>query len=384
MSMNQQLIEQTENETQALSIAEQARTRGTIEASLTVAAARPRNEQQAIARLMTSCQRVRLAESACYTYSKGGTDITGPSITLVVQVALAWGNLDWGYRELSRGHGESTVEAYAWDQQTNARYSRTFVVPHRIRVGGRQRQLREDELADWIANQAQRRVRTCLENVIPRDVIDEAVDECAKTLKANIDLDSAKIMQMVGKFAELGVSQEQLSAKLQRNVDAIQPAQYLALRRVYVAIQDGLQTVKQAFPEVDEPAPSNADRGADLMLKAKAKAQKGPKGTTGPQSDQTGPKGTTKGDQKGPKPEKKKRVRKTKAQIKEAVGLEGPEQVVIDAYAKAVRDAGTIGELNIIADQIAYDAQMGALPSPQADKISRTISEKIANIEAQQ
>ena len=52
--MNQQLIEQTENETQALSIAEQARTRGTIEASLTVAAARPRNEQQAIARLMTS------------------------------------------------------------------------------------------------------------------------------------------------------------------------------------------------------------------------------------------------------------------------------------------------------------------------------------------
>ncbi|MFZ9077495.1 MAG: hypothetical protein ACO23H_03105 [Alphaproteobacteria bacterium] len=246
--LNTTLAAIAEQETQTLTISEQARTRGAIEASLTVAAARPRNEQQALSRIQNSCQRVRLAESACYSYAKGGSEITGASITLVTQVALAWGNVDWGYRELSRGNGESTVEAFAWDQQTNARYSRQFIVPHRIRVAGRQRHLREDELADWIANQAQRRVRTCLENVIPRDVIDEAVDECNRTLRSSIDLDKTKIMAMIEKFEELGVTREQISARIQRSIDAIQPAQYLAMRRIYTSIQDGIQTIEQAFP----------------------------------------------------------------------------------------------------------------------------------------
>lgn len=250
--VNKQLAEIVEQETQTMTVSEQARTRGTIEASLTVAAARPRDEARAISQIANSCQRLRLAESAVYSYSKGGSEITGPSITLVTQVALAWGNVDWGYRELSRGRGESTVEAYAWDQQTNARYSRQFIVPHRIRVGGRQRQLREDELADWIANQAQRRVRTCLENVIPRDVIEEAVDECERTLKSNVDLDKSKITAMIGKFEEIGVSREQLTAKIQRSLDAIQPAQYLAMRRIYTSIKDGLTTVEQAFPKLEE------------------------------------------------------------------------------------------------------------------------------------
>mgnify|MGYP003639684519 FL=1 len=357
--MNNELIDQNEQETQSLSVSEQARTRGAIEASLTVASARPRNEQRAIAQVATSCQRVRLAESATYTYAKGGTDITGPSISLVVQVALAWGNLDWGYRELSRGRGESTVEAYAWDQQTNARYSRQFIVPHRIRVGGRQRQLREDELSDWIANQAQRRVRTCLENVIPRDVIDEAVDECARTLKANIDLDSTKILAMVEKFAELGVTQEQIAAKLQRSVDAIQPAQYLAMRRIYVAIQDGLQTVSQAFPQVEETKPAEPSKGQQLMEAAK-------------------------------KPPAKKRVRKKPPAKK--VDVDVPEHVAtpleslrtmaetLDGYATAIRSSTTVEELNTLADQIAYDAAMKVLVEDAATGLTQRVQSKIADI----
>lgn len=364
--MNQQLIEQTEQETQALSVSEQARTRGSIEAALTVAAARPRNEQQAIARLMTSCQRVRLAESAVYTYSKGGTDITGPSITLVVQVALAWGNLDWGYRELSRGRGESTVEAYAWDQQSNAKYTRQFVVPHRIRVGGRQRQLREDELADWIANQAQRRVRTCLENVIPRDVIDEAVDECARTLKSNIELDQSKILAMVSNFAEMGISREQIAAKIQRSVDAIQPAQYLAMRRIYIAIRDGLQTADQAFPAViaEEAEVAKAGNDAGSMLAASKQAQQKPA---------------------------KKRVRKKPAkpaepEVEAKVEPEptSPEETVVSSFAQAIKAAKTKDELSMLADQVAYDASMGSLQQLHATGLLKRINEKLENIEEQQ
>lgn len=357
---NQQIIEQAEAETQSLSVSEQARTRGAIEARLTVAAARPRNEQRAIAQVQTSCQRVRLAESAVYSYAKGGSEITGPSISLVTQVALAWGNLDWGYRELSRGHGESTVEAFAWDQQTNARYTRTFIVPHRIRAGGRMRQLREDELGDWIANQAQRRVRTCLENVIPRDVIEEAVDECARTLKANIDLDPSKILQMIEHFAELGVTQEQIVAKIQRSVDAIQPAQYLAMRRTFMAIKDGLQTVDQAFPSSDsgeiaaEPSP-----GKKLMAKAKAapKPKKPAKAKAKIKSDQPGP---------------------------AAADVLTADERIIDQYSNEIREAKTKEQLNEIADQIAYDASIQAIPPLHASSLISRVSEKIQNIEEQQ
>ncbi len=356
---NQQLIQQEEQQSQSLSIAEQARTQGAIQASLTVAAARPRNEQRAISQIQTSCQRVRLAESAVYTYAKGGQDITGPSISLVVQVALAWGNLDWGYRELSRGHGESTVEAYAWDQQTNARYSRQFIVPHRIRVRGGQRQLREDELADWIANQAQRRVRTCLENVIPRDVIEEAVDECARTLKANIDLDPEKIMQMVERFGELGVTQDQIVAKLQRSVDAIQPAQYLAMRRTYVAIKDGLQTVEQAFPTVEANSEPKPSQGEKLIAKAKAK------------------------------PKKKPAKVKSKAELKaEAVADDAdvltPDEQIIEKYGERIREAKGQEELSMIADQIAYDASMGAIQVMHGNTLLTRVQQKIDNILEQQ
>ena len=376
--MNQQLIEQTEQETQALSVSEQARTRGSIEAALTVAAARPRDEQQAIARLMTSCQRVRLAESAVYTYSKGGTDITGPSITLVVQVALAWGNLDWGYRELSRGRGESTVEAYAWDQQSNAKYTRQFVVPHRIRVGGRQRQLREDELADWIANQAQRRVRTCLENVIPRDVIEEAVDECARTLKANIQLDQSKILAMVSNFAELNVSKEQIAAKIQRSVDAIQPAQYLAMRRIYVAIRDGLQTAEQAFPAVQGETQGNPKAtqvqvpdDPKTMLAASKEAQ-----------ETTPKKRARKKPAKAAKPAKPKEELKEDVEPQEAAILL-PEEMVIQSYKGQIKDAKSKEELSLLADQVSYDATMGALQELHASNLLRRIEEKTADIDEQ-
>ncbi len=353
---NQQLIQQEEQQTQSLSISEQARTQGAIQASLTVAAARPRNEQRAIAQIQTSCQRVRLAESAVYTYAKGGQDITGPSISLVVQVALAWGNLDWGYRELSRGHGESTVEAYAWDQQTNARYSRQFIVPHRIRARGGQRQLREDELADWIANQAQRRVRTCLENVIPRDVIEEAVDECARTLKANIDLDPEKIMQMVERFAELGVTQDQIVAKLQRSVDAIQPAQYLAMRRIYVAIKDGLQTVEQAFPMAEAASEPKPSQGEKLIAKAKAKPKK--------------------------KPAKAKPKAEPKAEPDADVLT--PDEQIIQRYGERIREAKGQEELAMIADQIAYDASMGAIQVMHGNTLLQRVQQKIDDILEQQ
>ena len=97
---------------QSLAVTESSRTLAEVQASLTVAAARPRNTRAAIDRIMTACQRARLAEGATYEFSRGGSKVSGPSIRLLESIATNWGNIQFGFRELSQSHGESTVEAF--------------------------------------------------------------------------------------------------------------------------------------------------------------------------------------------------------------------------------------------------------------------------------
>ena len=42
----------------------------------------PRDEVESYNRILRSCQRKSLAESAMYEYPRGGTKVTGPSIRL--------------------------------------------------------------------------------------------------------------------------------------------------------------------------------------------------------------------------------------------------------------------------------------------------------------
>ena len=61
---------------------------------------------------------------------RGGQSVEGPSIRLAETLAQEWGNIQYGIRELSQSNGESTVEAFAWDIQTNTRQVKVFQVPH--------------------------------------------------------------------------------------------------------------------------------------------------------------------------------------------------------------------------------------------------------------
>ena len=45
-------------------------------------------------------------------------------------LAQNWGNMQFGIREIEQRAGESTVQAFAWDVETNVRREVTFQVPH--------------------------------------------------------------------------------------------------------------------------------------------------------------------------------------------------------------------------------------------------------------
>lgn len=116
--------------TDALIEVEQQRAIAETQSAMIIAKKFRRNQIEALDRIKNACSRPKLAESALYQYSRGGTDITGPSIRLAEAIAQNWGNLQFGIRELEQRDGWSTVEAYAWDLETNVREVKQFQVKH--------------------------------------------------------------------------------------------------------------------------------------------------------------------------------------------------------------------------------------------------------------
>jgi hypothetical protein len=212
-----------------------------IQAAMTIAKRFPRNQAKALDRILVACQRPTLAEGALYSYARGGTDITGPSIRLAEAIAQQWGNLQFGIRELDQRAGESTVEAFAWDLETNTRQTKTFQVKHRrhTRQGGYDLKDPRD-IYEAVANQGARRLRACILGVIPGDVVEAAQNQCEATLKAKADISPEAVKKMVEVFTPYGVTQEMIEARIQRKLDSITPAQIISLRKVYNSLKDGM------------------------------------------------------------------------------------------------------------------------------------------------
>lgn len=64
-----------------------------VQGAMVIAKRFPRNPIEAMDRILQACTRPTLAEGALYSYSRGGSDITGPSIRLAEVAAQAWGNV---------------------------------------------------------------------------------------------------------------------------------------------------------------------------------------------------------------------------------------------------------------------------------------------------
>lgn len=101
-----------------------------MQAQIYLAKQFPRDQRQATDRILTACQRPGLASVAVYAYSRGGSNISGPSIRLAEEIARNWGNIECGWNEMERLDDMSKVRAFAWDKETNVLKTLFFFVPH--------------------------------------------------------------------------------------------------------------------------------------------------------------------------------------------------------------------------------------------------------------
>lgn len=270
-----------------------------MQSKLMLARMNPRDEKEVVDRIIMSCTRQSLAETAMYTYARGGTSITGPSIRLAEVIAQQWGNFDFGVRELEQRDGESTVEAYAWDLQHNVSQRKIFQVAHvrATKSKGNVRLTDPRDIYELVANNGARRLRACILGVIPGDVVETAVRQCATTLQVKVTVNAERIASILDGFAAYGVTKAQIERRIQRHMEAITPALVVNLGNIYNSLKDGMSSPGDWFEAEGAPAShgtvdldsirpgsENRGHGAENLDKAagnKAKApQPAPAGKT--------------------------------------------------------------------------------------------------------
>lgn len=260
----------------ALQTSDAARSVAEVQAALMIARMNPRDQRVSMDRIINACTRPSLAESAIYSYPRGGQNVTGPSIRLAEAIAQQWGNMQFGIRELSSNSKQSEVQAFAWDVETNVRREVTFTVPH-IRYTRRGGQKLEDprDVYEMVANQGARRLRACILAVIPGDVVEAAVMQCSKTLATTVDVSKEGIKKMVDTFKDkFGVTQEQIEEFFGCRAEAINGPQIVRLRGIYSSLKDGMSVPEDWFkPKTSGKIASDKKPTLKDKLKAREEAK---------------------------------------------------------------------------------------------------------------
>lgn len=238
-----------ENINQGTVAVESSRAIAEAQGKLVIAKRFPRNEIDAFAKVMTACQRKSLAEKAFYSYPRGGETVQGPTIRFAEELARCWGNLDYGIKELSQGNGNSEMQAYCWDLETNTMSIQNFTNPHRKEVGKTIKELTSlRDIYENNANMAARRLRARILAVLPSDLVDEAIKECRKTLTGNNEtplIDRVKSMTVA--FDKLGVTQEMIEGRLKRKIETMTAEDFADYIGIFNSLKENNSKISDWF-----------------------------------------------------------------------------------------------------------------------------------------
>lgn len=228
-----------------------------VQASLTIAKARPRDPHQAFENMLVSCSRPSLAQKAFYSFPRAGQTVTGPSIRLAEELARIWGNMEYGIRELSHRDGETEMEAYAWDLETNMKSSQRFTVKHEISTRNGVKELTDQrDIYELGANLGARRLRSRILAILPPDYVDAAVQACAFTLTGGGQKSfEDRVKDMLKAFASLGVTKKHIEDRIGVKLTEILPDQFTELIGIYNTLKSGERKASEFFGAAASAAP---------------------------------------------------------------------------------------------------------------------------------
>jgi hypothetical protein len=241
-----------------------------IQGAIIVARRFPRNEEAAFERLMRSSRRTSFAEEAEYSFPRGGATVTGPSVSLAREAARVWGNIRYGLEIVLDTSEERHIRGWAWDLETNTKVAAedffAKLIQRKQKGGGGAQWVKPDErdLRELTFRRGAILVRNCLLQLMPRDLIEDAREQCRTTLakQAAQDPDAAR-KAVLRAFSEINVTAEQVQTYLGHPVGQSTPEEIAELRAVYQSIRDGNSTWAE-YVKRDEAAAPQADQLDDL------------------------------------------------------------------------------------------------------------------------
>ena len=243
------IMARMENINQGTIVIEASRAIAEAQGKLVIAKRFPRNEVEAYAKAMEACQRPSMAAKAFYSFPRGGQTVAGPTIRFAEELARCWGNIDYGIKELSQDEGKSEMQAYAWDLETNAQSVQNFTNPHQREQGKKMVALTSQrDIYENNANMATRRLRSRILAILPSWFVEDAIEECKKTLAGKNDTPLIdRVKKMVVQFAKIGVTQDQIEKRLKRKVDTMNADDFTEFIGIYNAIKQGESKIADWF-----------------------------------------------------------------------------------------------------------------------------------------
>lgn len=215
-----------------------------IKAAITVALKFPRNEDRAFEKLMRACRRTTFADDASYSFPRGDSDVSGPSIYLAREAARVWGNIRHGADIVADDEESRTIQAWAWDLETNTKVTAQDSFKKLIyRKRGGWIKPDERDLRELTNRRAAILKRNCILEILPKDLIEDALDLAEGTLKDKAAKDpDGERKKILLAFSQINVSADMLEQKLGHPVAQCSPAELAQLRRIYKSIIDGNST----------------------------------------------------------------------------------------------------------------------------------------------
>lgn len=215
-----------------------------IQSAIVLAKRFPRDEDLSFQKLMKACGRTTFAEDAEYSFPRGGQAVKGPSVFLAREAARVWTNIRYGLTITRDDASSRQIQAWAWDLETNTKISAEDDFRKLIfRKGKGWIEPDERDLRELTNRRGAILIRNCVLQILPKDLIEDALDTCRQTLRANAAKDpDATRKKILIAFSELNVTAEMLAAYLGHTVAQSSPAELADLRGIYKSISDGNTT----------------------------------------------------------------------------------------------------------------------------------------------
>lgn len=248
-----------------------------IQSAIVVAKRFPRNEDLCFQRLMKAAMRASFAEDATYSFPRGGQDVTGPSVNLAREAARIWGNIRYGLY-VGRDDDETRlIRGWAWDVETNTKVELEddFKKLIQRKVKGKPGETEwlvpdERDLRELTNRRGAILLRNALLQVMPKDLIEDALFQCGKTLESEASSNpDGERKRLLLDFGALNITVGQIEQKLGHAFSASTPKELAELRGICKSIQDG-HTTWTEYVKGPEPKPSTPEQAEN-----KAKLEEG-------------------------------------------------------------------------------------------------------------